>query len=154
VPEDPYVISVDRFLPYPPEQLFAVVADPERHPELDGSGTVRSVQASRVPLEVGSTFDMHMVRGFPYATRSTVTELDPGRRITWSTRPLTFPLSLLIGGRTWSYTFEPEGAGTKVTETWDLRPEKNRRLVRPLAGDPASDMRATLERLGELAGRE
>lgn len=145
-----YVISVDRLVHATPAAVFALLADPQKHPELDGSGTVLRVRASQVPLEVGSTFDMHMKRGFKYSTRNTVTALEPDRLITWSTRPITFPLSLLIGGRTWSYVLVPEGDGTRVTETWDLRPEKNGGLVRRAAGDPGADMTATLTRLAGL----
>jgi hypothetical protein len=96
---------------------------------------------------------MHMKRGFSYSTRNTVLELEPDRLIAWSTRPLTFPLSLLIGGRTWRYALAPHADGTLITETWDVRPERNRAAVRRLAGDPRADMERTLVRLEELAGR-
>ncbi|GGF54719.1 hypothetical protein GCM10011519_30780 [Marmoricola endophyticus] len=150
MPDSAYVVSVDRLLDAPPERVFALLIDPEQQVRLDGSGTVKAVKQSRTPLRVGSTFDMHMKRGFAYSTRNTVTELEPDRLITWSTRPLTFPLSLLIGGRTWSYRLDPEGGATRVTETWDLRGEKNRALVAKAAGDPGKDMAATLERLADV----
>lgn len=147
-------ISVERVMPFAAERIFAVISDPERHPDLDGSGTVRRVRASRLPLSVGSHFDMHMKRGFSYSTRNTVTALERDRAIAWTTRPITFPLSMLIGGRTWSYTLEPVGDGTRVTQTWDVRPEKNGWLVKPLAGDPRADMTSTLERLERLLSSE
>ena len=150
--DSPYVVTVDRLIPAEPHAVFALLSDPRRHPDLDGSGTVKSVKQSRTPLSIGSSFDMHMHRGFSYSTRNTVTELEPDRLIAWSTRPLTFPLSLLIGGRTWTYRLEPEDGGTRVIETWDLREEKNRALVHKGAGDPGRDMTATLERLAELVG--
>jgi uncharacterized protein YndB with AHSA1/START domain len=145
--DDKYVAHAVLTIAAPPGAIFALLADPQRHPEIDGSGTVRRVQESESPLRVGSTFDVHMQRGLPYTTRNTVLELETDHVIAWSTTPLTKPLSWLIGGRIWRYELVPDGAGTKVTETWDLRPERNRQLVRPLAGDPAADMRATLERL-------
>ncbi|WP_375487820.1 SRPBCC family protein [uncultured Jatrophihabitans sp.] len=148
--DDGYVRSAQRIIPAPPEAIFAVLTDPERHREIDGSGTVRGVRASDRPLTSGSSFDMHMRRGFAYSTRSTVTEFEPGRVIAWQTRPLTLPLPWFIGGRTWRYELEPVDGGTRVTETWDLRAERNRALVRPLAGDPERDMAQTLERLERL----
>lgn len=144
------VVSVDRFVPHPPARVFALLSDPHRHADLDGSGTVRRVRTSDGPLRAGSHFDMHMHRGFSYSTRNTVTELEPDRRIAWSTRPITPPLSWLIGGRTWTYDLVAEPGGTRVTETWDVRPERNGWFVRPLAGDPGADMRATLDRLAEV----
>ena len=145
-----YVKSVERTISFPPHAIFALVADPTRHPDIDGSGTVRKVKVSGTPLHEGSTFDMHMKRGFAYSTRSTVVAYEFDRVIAWQTRPITFPLGLLIGGRVWRYELAEADGGTRVTETWDLRPERNRALVRPLAGDPEADMRSTLQRIEEL----
>ena len=35
------VESVERVIAAPPETIFAIIADPKRHHEFDGSGTVR-----------------------------------------------------------------------------------------------------------------
>ena len=148
--ENDFVRTAERVIPAAPAAIFALLADPRRHPDIDGSGTVRRVKVSDGVVHEGSTFDMHMKRGFSYSTRSTVVELEPDRVIAWQTRPLTLPLPLLIGGRIWRYELEPVDGGTRVTETWDLRGERNRALVKPLAGDPVKDMTATLERLERL----
>ncbi len=145
-----YVRSAERTIPAPPSAIFGLLSDPTRHPDIDGSGTVRRVRASEASLRLGSTFDMHMKRGFAYSTRSTVVELEPDRVVAWQTRPLTLPLPLFIGGRIWRYELSEVEGGTHVVETWDLRPERNRALVRPLAGDPVADMTATLERIEQL----
>ncbi|MCW2846595.1 MAG: dimethyladenosine transferase [Marmoricola sp.] len=145
-----YVRCAERTIPAAPHAIFALLSDPERHPDLDGSGTVRRVRASEGTLRVGSTFDMHMKRGFAYSTRNTVIELATDRLLAWQTRPLTLPLPWVIGGRIWRYELSEVEGGTHVVETWDLRPERNRALVRPMAGDPVADMSATLERLEEL----
>ena len=145
-----YVRSAERTIPAPPHAIFALLSDPARHPDIDGSGTVRRVRTSEGPLRTGSTFDMHMRRGFAYSTRSTVVDLETDRLIAWQTRPLTMPLPLFIGGRVWRYELSAVEGGTRVVETWDLRPERNRALVRPLAGDPVADMEATLERIQGL----
>jgi uncharacterized protein YndB with AHSA1/START domain len=150
VSEDQYLQQAELRIDAAPRAVFAVLSDPQRHPDIDGSGTVRSVQASQAPLAVGSTFDMHMKHGYTYSTRNTVIEYEPDRVIAWRTHPLTRPLSWLIGGRIWRYELTPDGSGTRVTETWDLRPERKRALVRRLAGDPAANMRATLQRLQRI----
>jgi uncharacterized protein YndB with AHSA1/START domain len=145
-----YVRSAERTIAAPADTIFALLSDPERHPDIDGSGTVLRVKASERPLRLGSTFDMHMKRGFLYSTRNTIIDLEAGRTIAWQTRPLTMPLPLFIGGRIWRYVLEEGADGTHVVETWDLRPERNRALVRRLAGDPAVDMRETLRRIARL----
>ncbi|WP_375490501.1 SRPBCC family protein [uncultured Jatrophihabitans sp.] len=154
--DDKYLKHAELTIDAPPAEIFALLSDPDRHPEIDGSGTVRGVQASTAPLRAGSVFDMHMKHGYSYSTRNTVVELQPDRVIAWQTRPLTRPLSWLIGGRIWRYELTPDGSGTRVMGTWDLRPERKRALVRPLAGDPGADMLETLRRIGRIVtgGRE
>ena len=39
--------SVERVIPAPPEAIFALLADPSRHHDIDGSGSVR--QAKNTP---------------------------------------------------------------------------------------------------------
>ena len=41
------VVSVERVIPAGPAAIFALVADASRHPEIDGSGTVRQVKPGR-----------------------------------------------------------------------------------------------------------
>jgi hypothetical protein len=45
----------------PPADLFALLADPHRHPELDGSGTIRDVPVTGPDrLSQGATFSVGM----------------------------------------------------------------------------------------------
>jgi len=39
------VETVERVIPAPPEKIFDLLADPRRHPEIDGSGSVRRASA-------------------------------------------------------------------------------------------------------------
>ena len=87
--DEDYVDTVEQTVAASPAAVFALLADPYRHPDIDGSGTVRSVQASESPLRVGATFDMRMLHGYSYSTRNEVLELEPDRVIAWRTRPLT-----------------------------------------------------------------
>lgn len=147
---DKYVVTVTGHVAAPPAEVHALLSDPQRHPELDGTDSVLEVKESSGPFAQGSTFDMKMNRGFPYVVRNTVVELEPDRVVAWSTTPLTKPLAWLIGGRIWRYELEPDGTGTTVTATWDLRPEKNRALVKPMAGDPGADLARTIARIDEV----
>src|SRR3954469_24362745 len=69
----------------PAAEIFAIVSDPHRHPELDGSGTVRDVPIKGPhQLSVGDRFTVGMKQfGLPYQITSTVTEVEDGRVIEW-----------------------------------------------------------------------
>jgi len=114
------VVSVERVINAPAADIFAIVADASRHPEIDGSGSVKQVKPGAPErLALGSTFGMSMKLGVPYSMSNKVIEFEPDKRIAWQT---TFagPLGRLIGGRIWRYEFEASGSGTLVRETWDI----------------------------------
>jgi hypothetical protein len=96
----------------PAAELFAMAADPRRHPELDGSGTVRD--NIKVPSEigVGSKFSTSMkMYGVPYRITSTVTAFKPNELIEWR-HPV---------GHRWRWEFESlSPTSTRVTETFDF----------------------------------
>ena len=117
-------VSVDRVIRAPAASIFDVVADPSRHPEIDGSGALVKPKGA-VPrrLAMGSTFGMSMKLGVPYSMTNTVIEFEPDRRIAWQT-VLAGPLGRFVGGRIWRYELEEVDGGTKVTETWDISQDK------------------------------
>jgi uncharacterized protein YndB with AHSA1/START domain len=97
----------------PAADLFAFVADPRRHSELDGSGTVRENIRAPEKLAAGSRFSTKMrMFGLPYRITSTVTALKPGALIEWR-HPF---------GHRWRWEFdEVSPTLTRVTETFDFR---------------------------------
>lgn len=97
-----------------PDQLFALVADPHRHGELDGSGTVNETVSGPTRLSEGAKFSVKMKQfGLPYRITSKVTSFEEGSVVEWQ-HPL---------GHRWRWTFVPTGTGpattTTVTETFD-----------------------------------
>src|SRR5688500_11116262 len=70
--EDRDVVTVERTIPAPAEAIFALLRDPTRHREIDGSGTVRDAKGETEPLVLGSRFGMSMKMGLPYSMVSTV----------------------------------------------------------------------------------
>jgi hypothetical protein len=109
----PHQVSRSVDVHAPADELFAIVADPRRHHELDGSGTVGDNIRGPSPLTVGARFSTKMkMFGLPYRITSTVTELKPGRLVEWR-HPF---------GHVWRWEFEPVSATeTRVTETFDYR---------------------------------
>lgn len=146
------VVSVVRVVPAPPEAIFALVADASRHPDIDGSGTVRQAKPGAPQrLALGSTFGMSMKMGIPYSMVNTIVEFEENRRIAWQARPPGL-LGRFLAGRIWRYELEPVEGGTKVTETFDWGPALSPRLLER-TGAPAKNLtsiEATLQRLDTL----
>src|SRR5436305_1081489 len=112
-----WVETVERVIPAPPERIFSLVADPRRHKDIDGSGTVRDATDLPHQLTLGSTFGMKMEFGGACTLTSTVIEHDAGRRIARQSRPPQDSARWrhLFGGRIWRYEL--------VTATHDVAAE-------------------------------
>ena len=95
----------------PAAELFDLVADPHRHGDIDGSGTVKDTVTGPARLAQGEKFSVKMRQyGFPYKITSRVTEFDEGRVVEWS-HPM---------GHRWRWEFTSESPNsTRVTETFD-----------------------------------
>ncbi|OZC75863.1 dimethyladenosine transferase [Rhodococcus sp. 06-462-5] len=97
----------------PASELFAIVADPTRHGELDGSGTVKDTVRGPDRLSTGAKFSVGMKQyGVPYKITSTVTEFvdaDKHKVVEWQ-HPM---------GHSWRWEFEEKQPGlTTVTESF------------------------------------
>jgi hypothetical protein len=146
------VVTVDRVIAAPASALFAIVSDANRHPDIDGSGTVvKAKSGTPQQLILGSKFGMSMKQGVPYSMVNTVVEFEQDRRIAWQT-VLSGPLGRLVGGRIWRYEFEETNGSTKVSESWDITHDKQKFIMKSkgMADGTAKAMTKTLERLAEL----
>jgi uncharacterized protein YndB with AHSA1/START domain len=135
-------VSASTVVVAPPEAVFALLADPRRHADFDGSGTVWAARSGPDRLAPGARFGMSMRWGMPYHISNTVVEFEEGRRIGWRH----------LGRHVWRYELEPVPGGTRVTETFDHAPAMSPRLLE-LFGAPQRNLRsieATLARLAEL----
>ena len=142
-------ISVSRVIPSPPGPIFDLLADPSRHREIDGSGTVQGARSGSRRLALGDTFGMSMRLGVPYSTRNVVVTFEENRRIAWQTLAPP-PISRVLTGRVWRYELEPVAGGTTVTETWDISTEAapSRPFVRAfMSASTRAAMERTLERI-------
>lgn len=144
------VATVERLIAAPPEEIFNLLADPDRHQEIDGSGTVRGTPDGSQRLKLGSKFGMSMSMGINYSMASTVVEFEENRRIAWQTRPTVAPMRFLVGGRIWRYELEPKDGGTLVRESWDIRKEAFPFAVRPMRSKTVESMTKTLERIAQV----
>ena len=146
-------VTVQRLIPAPAEAIFDLLADPGRHHEIDGSGTiVGSRSAGERRLALGDSFGMDMDWGVNYATKNVVVEFEENRRIAWQTLAPK-PLSYVLTGRIWRYELEPVEGGTIVRETWDTRQEAlpSRYVVRATLTDlTRRNMEKTLQRIQDV----
>ena len=135
-------VSVRRVIAAPPEAIFAVIADANRHADFDGSGSVKGATGDPAPLELGTKFGMSMRIGLPYRIQNEVVEYEKDRLIAWQH----------FGKHRWRYELEPVEGGTKVTETFDWSTARSPRFIE-LMGYPKkhpANMDKTLERLDAL----
>jgi hypothetical protein len=146
------VVSVERVIAAPAPDLFRIVADAGRHPEIDGSGTVvKPKPGAPQQLALGTTFGMSMKAGVPYSMSNTVIEFDENRLIAWKTVVSGF-MGRFIGGRIWRYEFEPVEDGTLVRESWDISQDRQGMVLRrtKLPSMTAESMTKTLASLAQL----
>jgi uncharacterized protein YndB with AHSA1/START domain len=145
------VVTVERRIEAPPEPIFELLVHPDRHRDIDGSGTVRDPKGESQRLEMGSQFGMSMHWGIAYSMVSTVIEYEENRRLAWQTKG-PGSIGSHFGGRIWRYELEPVEGGTVVRESWDISQESavTRPLVRRGANQTRKNMAATLERIDQL----
>ncbi|KUP96351.1 SRPBCC family protein [Thermobifida cellulosilytica] len=138
-------VSRSAVIAAPAEKIFAIIADPRRHPDIDGSAMVRGNLYGPERLEAGSTFGMSMrLLGIPYRTRNRVVEYEPDRRIAWRH----------FGPHRWRWELEPVDENTtRVTETFDYSHAGPYAFLYRLVGYPSRNARAieaSLQRLKQL----
>lgn len=144
VDQGPRVIARRVTVNAPAAELFAMLNDPRRHGEVDGSGTVRDNVRGPEQLSQGAKFTTAMkMFGVPYRLTCTVTEHeDTAERkvIEWE-HP---------AGHRWRWEFIPVDQGTtEVTESFDPTKSKIGRVleVTGLAGRNVAGIEQTLAKL-------
>ena len=143
-------VSVERRIPAEASLIFDLLADPSRHREIDGSGTLRDATEGSSRLGLGSRFGMGMRVGVAYQMVNEVVEFETDRRIAWQARPTVSLAAKVIGGRIYRYELEPQGNGTLVRQTWDISSERIPPLVWGLRSPVRRSMERTLRRIEKL----
>lgn len=119
-------ITVSKTVNASPDQLFALLSSPARHQDIDGAGMLRGTDTSKVG-GVGDEFVMKMNNDLlgDYEIKNRITSYEENRTIGWA--PSLHPIDgytdklgdTKVTGHTYTWTLEPEGNGTKVTQVYD-----------------------------------
>jgi hypothetical protein len=166
VTDDEYQpVAVSRRICAPAHDIFQVLANPVRHLELDGSGSLRGAVSTTMISGVGDVFVMKMYFSHlgDYEMNNHVVEYEQDRRIGWepeagrghpavtsdSSEPARW-------GHRWSYQLTPDGPdATVVTEIYDCsRAPEEERAGMENGNVWIESMAKTLEQLDVLCARQ
>lgn len=144
-----------------PEAVFAVLADPSRHNEIDGAEMLQGMIQGGPVTGVGDEFTMDMIQdGFgDYVMKNTITEFEPNRKITWA--PALHPPDSMkhiigdmkAGGHVYSWVLSPAADGGTDIEhfcDWSKVGDEQFKTFFPRVG--AEQMSESINRVGKLAG--
>lgn len=93
-----------------PSVIFSILANPQRHKDIDGSSTITANISGPKELVLGSKFGMKMHLGIDYRIRNTVVEYKKDGLIAWRH----------LGRWRWRYELVDLGNGsTQVIESFD-----------------------------------
>ncbi len=144
-PDTVRVVQASRFVAAPADVIFEHIADPAKQPAWDGNDNLAEAPQGQRVHATGQVFSMTLT-GNGAVRENHVVEFAEGRRIAWKpAEPGKPPI-----GQLWRWELEPEGAGTRVTHTYDwteLHDES--RLERARSTTPAK-LLASIDRLAGL----
>lgn len=156
-------LQATKVIDAPASDIFALLADPNKHSELDGAGMVRGVEGDAPPIvAIGQTFtmNMHQPELGDYRMINAVTAIVPDARIGWA--PSLDPSCELaeklgdmnVAGHTYSYDLrEIEGDGdavhTEVTSTYEWMSVKDPKFEAMFPVVSQEQLAGSLDRLAD-----
>lgn len=125
-------VTVTRRIPAGAEDIFAILADPTRHTDLDGSDMLRGALTEAPVTAVGDVFvlKMYFSEIGDYEMANHVVEYERNRRIVW--QPQRHDEDWPSWGQRWGFELIPDGPdATTVTEIFDWArwPEEERAAI-------------------------
>lgn len=155
-------ITVERVINISPGEIFALLSDPGRHAEIDGSGMLRGLISGPRPLgRVGDSFimSMHQDGIGNYQMRNNITRFEKDYAIEWA--PRIYPpgaLRHVLGdldpsGHTYGWTLDKVPAeGTRITHVYDWSGVRDVAALTLYPLISREDMQASLDRLTDVLG--
>jgi uncharacterized protein YndB with AHSA1/START domain len=154
-------VSASRRIDAPAGEIFKLLADPDRHPEIDGSGMLRPGASNEVVNGVGDVFVMKMYHAAvgDYEMDNRVVAYEADRCIGWEPSMRNADPSNVEqtrNGSRWRFDLTPDGPdATVVKETYDCS-DASEQVRQSLDNGNAwvEGMNKTLERLDQLCTKE
>ena len=146
--EVPKVVTASREIAAPADRIFELIADPSLQPRWDGNDNLADAHTGQRVRAVGDVFTMTITMGSDRDNH--VVEFEEGRLVAWRpSEPGREP-----PGHLWRWQLESlDESRTLVTHTYDwsrLTDEMRLPIARAMTADK---LRASIERLAELAER-
>lgn len=150
--------TVERVIPASPELLYDIMSDVTRMPEMSPEIVKCTWVGGANGPRVGARFRaINRLDWFTWPNWPVVIAATPGREFAVSrTEPF-------FGTLEWRYVFEPEGAATRVIESYTVTRPLTRfawfllergKGITDRAADLRTGMHTTLERLADITARE
>ncbi|MFE9328401.1 SRPBCC family protein [Nocardia sp. NPDC052278] len=141
------VVAASREIAASAEQIFELIADPSQQPRWDGNDNLAAAPVGQRVHSVGDVFTMTTTNN-GIVRENHVVEFEEGRRIAWlPAEPGQQP-----PGHLWRWEIESMGeARTRVTHTYDWSHLTDEKRFPRARATTADKLRASLDRLAELA---
>ena len=139
-------MSSEREIAADAARIFELIADPARQPRWDGNDNLAGAPDGQRVRAVGDVFTMTLTKGS--IRENHVVEFEEGRLIAWlPAEPGQQP-----PGHLWRWELEPlDGGRSRVIHTYDWSRLTDERRFARARETTAGKLRASLDRLAELA---
>ncbi len=128
-----------------PAEVYSIISDVSRIGELSPVCKSAAWEDQAQAGKEGAWFGGHNVLGsYSWDTNCKVVAAQPGREFTFVNYGAGRDNALVQ----WGYRFEPDGAGTKVTETWQVLPGY---VDFVKSGGPDVDVKARIDGMAQMA---
>ena len=155
-------LQVSKVIDAPAEDIFALLSDPNRHPELDGADMLRGPEGDTPPIAgIGQSFTMNMHASDlgDYRMVNSVTAFVPNARIGWGPRvDPTCELAEKLGdmdasGHTYTYDLHEVEGGTEVTQIYEWMSVKDPQFEAMFPRVSQEQLAGSLDRIAEAVAR-
>ena len=147
--EIPRVVSASREIAAAADRIFDLIADPSQQPRWDGNDNLAEAEPGQRIRSVGDVFVMKLTLGS--VRENHVVEFEESRCIAWlPSEPGRRP-----PGHLWRWQLEPvDETRTRVTHTYDWSRLTDKNRIPRARRTTAERLRASLDRLAEIAEQD
>ncbi|HCT80387.1 MAG TPA: polyketide cyclase [Micromonosporaceae bacterium] len=144
--ESARIVSASREIAAPAAEIFELIADPSQQPRWDGNDNLSQAPSGQRVHAVGDIFIMTLTGG--NVRDNHVVEFVEGHRIAWRPSEPGQPAP----GHQWRWVLEPiDALRTRVTHTYDWTQLRDDKRIPRAQATTADKLRASLDRLADLA---